>query len=345
MQLYKFKIILLYIFLINSLLSSALIAQSMDHNGANVFMYHRFDEPKYPSTNINTEVLKQHLEYLIQNKFNIININEMLNKKNSKDPFLPKTVAFTVDDAFLSFFENGWPIFKQYNIPVTLFVSTDIVEEKHWNYMSWDQLRQFIREGGSVGLHSASHEHLPQFDTDVIETDLVNSMKLIEKELKLSPKVFAYPYGEASNEIISLLQKLNIKYAFGQHSGVVHHLSNSYYLPRFALNENYGKIDRFIFSANTKPLIIDNFYPGEIFLRKNKQPKIQFDVLSEVNASEINCYDNSGGDWKDSKVSADDKMRVTLELNDPFLSGRGRINCTVKNNSEWLWFGYQFTVE
>ena len=38
-------------------------------------------------------------------------------------------------------------------------------------------------------------------------------------------------------------------------------------------------------------------------------------------------------------------MRITLELNDPFLSGRGRINCTAKNNSEWLWFGYQFTVE
>ena len=70
---------MLYIFLINLLLSSALVAQSMDHNGANVFMYHRFDEPKYPSTNINTEVLKQHLEYLIQNEFNIVNINEILN--------------------------------------------------------------------------------------------------------------------------------------------------------------------------------------------------------------------------------------------------------------------------
>ena len=345
MQLYKFKIILLYIFLINSLLSSALVAQSMDHNGANVFMYHRFDEPKYPSTNINTEVLKQHLEYLLQNEFNIVSINEILNKKNLKDPFLTKTTAFTVDDAFLSFFENGWPIFKRYNIPVTLFVSTDVVEENHWNYMSWDQLRQFIKEGGSVGLHSASHGHLPQYDINDIETDLIKSMKLIEKELGLNPKVFAYPYGEASNEIIGLLQKLNINYAFGQHSGIIHHKTNSYYMPRFALNENYGKLDRFIFSANAKPLIINNFYPSEIFLRKNKQPKIQFDVLSDIGENQINCYDNSGGSWKDTKVTADNEMRITLELNDPFLSGRGRVNCTAKNNSEWLWFGYQFTVE
>ena len=211
--------------------------------------------------------------------------------------------------------------------------------------MSWDQLRQFIKEGGLVGLHSASHGHLPQYDINDIEIDLTQSMKLIEKELGLNPKVFAYPYGEASNEIIELLKKLNINYAFGQHSGIIHHQTNSYYMPRFALNENYGKLDRFIFSAKAKPLIINNFYPSEIFLRKNKQPKIQFDVLSDIGENQINCYDNSGGSWKDTKVTADNEMRITLELNDPFLSGRGRVNCTAKNNSEWLWFGYQFTVE
>ena len=29
----------------------------------------------------------------------------------------------------------------------------------------------------------------------------------------------------------------------------------------------------------------------------------------------------------------------------PFLSGRGRINCTAKENNNWLWFGHQFTVK
>ena len=68
-------------------------------------------------------------------------------------------------------------------------------------------------------------------------------------------------------------------------------------------------------------------------------------VLYNIIDNQITCYDNSGGKWKDSKVTVDNEMRITLELNDPFLSGRGRINCTAKNNSEWLWFGYQFTVE
>ena len=76
-----------------------------------------------------------------------------------------------------------------------------------------------------------------------------------------------------------LLKELNIKFAFGQHSGVIHKNTNQYYLPRFALNENYGKIDRFIFSANTKPLIIENFLPNKILLKKNTIIQIQFEFF------------------------------------------------------------------
>ena len=127
-------------------------------------MYHRFDESKYPSTNIDTKELESHLIYLKENNFNIESINDILDKKENKKPFLRNTVGFTVDDAFLSFYKNGWPIFKKYNVPVTLFVSTDIVNESHWNYMSWEDLREFINQGGSIGLHSASHAHLTSYD-------------------------------------------------------------------------------------------------------------------------------------------------------------------------------------
>ena len=345
MQLYKFKKILLYIFCIHIVLLTNLLADSTAEGGANIFMYHRFDEPRYPSTNISTNVLEKHLLYLIDNKFNISSIDEILDKKKSQEKFLSKTVAFTVDDAFLSFFNNGWPVFKKYNVDVTLFVSTDVVNEEHWNYMSWDQLRQFIKEGGTVGLHSASHGHLPQYDILNTKNDLIKSIQLIKKELNVAPKIFAYPYGEASNEIIELLKDLGIKFAFGQHSGIIHHDTNAYYMPRFALNENYGKLERFIFSANTKPLIVSNFSPNKIFLTDDKQPEIHFDILSNISIDQLNCFDNSGGNWKDSKVDIDKNKHVTLRLKNSFLSGRGRINCTARYNSEWLWFGYQFTIE
>jgi len=344
MQLFKLKNLILYVAIFHFIFLNNLLAETEDKNGANIFMYHRFDESKYPSTNISIEQLEKHLIYLINNDFNIDSIDDILEKKSREKLFLPKTIGFTVDDAFLSFFKNGWPIFKKYKIPITLFVSTDVIDESHWNYMSWDNLREFIDEGGSVALHSASHMHMPSHDVSYIRNDLISSINAIKRELNISPKVFAYPYGEASNEIIGLLKELNIEYAFGQHSGVIHKDTNQYYLPRFALNENYGKIDRFIFSANTKPLTIKNFLPNKILLTEDRKPKIQFDLISKIDKSQLNCFSNSGGKWNKVNLEVDQDNTVTLNLNEPFLIGRGRINCTAKKGEDWLWFGHQFTI-
>ena len=126
---------------------------------------------------------------------------------------------------------------------------------------------------------------------------------------------------------------------------IIHKKTNQYYLPRFALNENYGKIDRFIFSANTKPLIIENFLPNEILLKKNTIPKIQFDLISKINNSQLNCFSNSGGKWGSVNIKVDQDNRVVLNLTEPFFAGRGRLNCTTKVDKDWLWFGYQFTID
>ena len=345
MQLFKLKNIKFYIFFFIFIFSDHVIAEILNKSSANVFMYHRFDESKYPSTNINTKELESHLIYLKENDFNIESINEILNKKENKKLFLRNTVGFTVDDAFLSFYKNGWPIFKKYNVPVTLFVSTDIVNESHWNYMSWEDLREFINQGGSIGLHSASHGHLTSYDILDVKKDLISSIEVIKKELGITPKIFAYPFGEASNDIINLLRSLKIDFAFGQHSGVIHQNSNKYYLPRFALNETYGKLERFIFSANTKPLVVKNFLPKEIYLTDNKKPKIEFDIISTINKGSLNCFSNSGGEWGNIDFSINEKNQIILNLMKPFLSGRGKINCTAKDNDNWLWFGHQFTVQ
>ena len=345
MSLYRFKNSILLFFIAYFIFLNNLFAESFNTSSATVFMYHRFDEFKYPSTNIKSEQLKKHLIFITSNKYNIITNSTILSNIESNKQFLPKTISFTIDDAFLSFYQHGWPIFKKYKIPVTLFISTDVIDELHWNYMSWDNIRSFIAEGGSVGLHSASHAHLPLKNIDQVENDLTKSMKRFKEELGFIPDVFAYPYGEASNDIQTLLKKLGIKYAFGQHSGLIHNKSDLYYLPRFSLNENYGDIERFIFLANLKPLIVENFIPNEIFLTKNSMQNIEFDILSKIDIEQLNCFSNSDGSWSSLNIDSYTKNRVSLKLDKPFLSGRGRLNCTIKKNDEWLWFGHQFTIK
>ena len=65
-------------------------------------MYHRFNESKYPSTNIQLEIFKEQLEIIENEKIQFIdpkNFEENLtqNKKERK-------ILLTIDDGLLSFY-------------------------------------------------------------------------------------------------------------------------------------------------------------------------------------------------------------------------------------------------
>jgi len=88
-------------------------------------MYHRFNEDKYPSTNISMEIFKKQIEQIKKEKINFINPNDF--KSNFNVPKSKKKILLTIDDAFTSFYQNAWPYLKEKKIPFILFVSTEAV--------------------------------------------------------------------------------------------------------------------------------------------------------------------------------------------------------------------------
>ena len=74
-------------------------------------MYHRFEENKYPSTNIKIQDFKTHLNLIEENNIKFINPKDFLNEiSNNKRQ---RKVLLTIDDGFSSFYENAWPILKE----------------------------------------------------------------------------------------------------------------------------------------------------------------------------------------------------------------------------------------
>ena len=74
-------------------------------------MYHRFNENKYPSTNIKIDVFKKHLQIIEDSNFYFLNPNDFENE--FKIPKKNKKILITIDDGFKSFYENAWPILKE----------------------------------------------------------------------------------------------------------------------------------------------------------------------------------------------------------------------------------------
>ena len=310
-------------------------------NSAVIFMYHKFGVSKYPSTNVSIEQLNSHIEEFRKQKYAMKSIDFIIDSILNDSEMPENVIGITVDDADKSFLTVGWPKFKENNIPVTLFVNTSTISNNSKSYLNWNQIRQLKKEGVTIGAHSHSHFHMPDLSIEEVVKEIETSNKIFLNELGEVPRLFAYPYGEASNEIIKLLKKYSFKVAFGQHSGVVNETSNMFYLPRFSLNEKYSEIDRVKFAATSKGLGVYDFMPSNPTITNNP-PYIGFSMLDDSLVPPLDCFifDNDGLVEKELFKFNE---RVEIRLSRKLKKGRSRMNCTTKDkNGNWRWYGHQF---
>ena len=90
------------------------------------------------------EQFNKHIKILNNPEYNMIDLETMVSAIKNKIKIPDRSVSITIDDAFLSVYENAWPIFRENGIKFTLFVSTDVIDRKLPNYMSWDQIRELM---------------------------------------------------------------------------------------------------------------------------------------------------------------------------------------------------------
>ena len=334
--------IIIILFNLNSRAEETNIKYYSDDKGILSLMYHRFDENKYPSTNIRMDIFKQQIEIIRDSKYNFYDPKDL--KKNFHVVKIDKKILITIDDAFSSFYEVAWPYLKKEKIPFILFVSTNPIGKK--GYMSWKQIKEVEKESNAyIGNHSHSHDYLVNFKEDDFIKDINTANEIFIKNLGYNPIFFSYPFGEYSGFIKNFVSK-NFKFSFGQHSGVIDINKDKYELPRFPINEKYGDLKRFKFLINLQPLQFKSLYPEEKYLTDNNNPpKFSVEFFEEQkNLNNINCFSDEGNKWEKSNVYFN-KNILNIVFREKFTFRRGRINCSLNDGGLWRWFGVQFSIE
>jgi poly-beta-1,6-N-acetyl-D-glucosamine N-deacetylase len=307
-------------------------------------MYHRFEENKYPSTNIKILDFKKQLEIINNKNIKFINAKNFENelRKNKKQ----RKILLTIDDGFLSFYENAWPILKEKKIPFILFISTR--EVGSFNYMSWDQIREISQEDFvEIGNHSHTHEYLVDVNDKIIKADIQKSINIFKEKLGKNSDFFSYPFGEYSLNFKNIIKSFGFKYAFGQHSGVIDETKDFHELPRFPINEKYGELKRFTSLTKTLPFKYKKILPEEKYLfASNNPPKVQIEFYDNIkNLKSITCYSNEGNKWRQSEIFFSNNDILQIAINEKFVGERGRINCSLRDPSGfWRWLGIQFVL-
>ena len=323
---------------------SNVIQENIEDYGIISLMYHRFEENKYPSTNIRLNDFLKHLEIIKNSNIEFVNPKNFEKELNSKRK--ERKILLTIDDGFLSFYENAWPVLKERKIPFILFVSTKEVGST--NYMSWGQIKEISKENFvEIGNHSHSHEYLVDENVEAIRSDIQKSINIFKEKLGKNSDFFSYPFGEYSISFKNIIKSFKFKYAFGQHSGVIDNTKDFYELPRFPINEKYGELKRFTTLTKTLPFKYKKILPEEKYLLASKNPpqvKIEF-VEKIKNLKSINCYSNEANKWRQSKIAFETNNVLQIFIDEKFVGERGRINCSLRDPSGfWRWLGIQFVI-
>ena len=314
-------------------------AEDEMRDSATVLMYHRFGESRYPSTNISIEQFEAHLAHLAAGNYTVLKLDDIIVRLRAGELLPDRTVAITIDDAYLSVYTKAWPRLTKAGFPFTLFVASSPIDRELSGYMSWEQIRELQSSGVTIGSQTHTHPHMHRLSDEEVRAEISTSNGRFIEELGLRPELFAYPYGEYSQFVIDAVKDAGFRAAFGQNSGIMHSADDQFQLPRFAFNEAYGTIDRLKLAVDGLPLKVRDLTPEDMVLTTNP-PLYGFTVSEEMSpVSQLRCFSNNHGKLDVTMLG----MRAEIRAPGPLTEPRARINCTMPAvDGRWRWFGRQF---
>ncbi len=176
-----------------------------------IFVYHNIvndkSEIEYDYMQTDKDTFESQIKWLLEYGYNFITYKDLQKFKNNQIKLKKHSCILTFDDGFEGVYEYAYPIAKKYNIPFTMYLITDLVDEE--GRITWQQAEE-MQNSGLVALASHSTDHV-DFTTLTAQEAVNNvneSYRIIEANLgKQDLKIFTYPYGLYTEEQVIELEK------------------------------------------------------------------------------------------------------------------------------------------
>ena len=151
---FRSSFILFLIWFVLSILPFAVCASSNIDSSANevrgdatIFIYHHFDDDRYPTTNVSLKNFTEQMAYLADNNYTVMPLTELVDLLLNKKPLPQKVAVITIDDGYKTIYSNAWPVLKKYGFPFTVFLYVEGIERGYKNYLTWEQVKEMQAAG------------------------------------------------------------------------------------------------------------------------------------------------------------------------------------------------------
>lgn len=184
-------------------------------------------------------VFDQQLATLKNNGFTSITFDELAAAFDGKTTLPPKPVILTVDDGYMDFYSNAYPILQKYQMKAISFIPTGLMGGGM--YMTWGQIEELARSPYvSFGAHSIHHYFLSKVAPSVMISEIGESKRVLEQHVGYTVNWFCYPYGGFNDAVVDAVKKAGYIGAITTMPGVWQYRSRFYYIPRYRAGNLLG---------------------------------------------------------------------------------------------------------
>ena len=309
------------------------------------FVYHRFEDDRYPSTNISALVFRGQLAFLKQNNFTVWTMGKAVDAFKNGDIIPPRTVVLTIDDGYRSFYETGLPLLQEFGYPATLYVNTANVGNR--DYFTWQDIREAQQKGIEIGCHSHAHGHFLDAASQeemksMFISDLATAQTIFSDSLGFIPDLYSYPYGEYDDLLGAMLKEAGFKSATAQYSGVLYEGTGLFEVPRFPMGGPFATLKGFIQKSQMNPIRVIEKHPKQIVMSQNP-PVMEITMYSDcINAEYLQCFVNGERNCITETQEGPDFVKLKIVSRD-LLPGRRSlytITAPAKDGRGWCWYSH-----
>ncbi len=318
-----------------------------------ILQYHHISSETPASTSVTPALFKAHLDYLNETDFTLLSLESVVTHILGKKPLPQRCAAITFDDAYRSIYEAAYPLLRRYDYPATVFVSTRGIDKKFGALMTWDQMREMSDHQIDFANHSASHSHLIRRQADEsskkwrerVVSDLREAESRLLEEVGRPTRLFAYPYGEFTPELLEIISQLGL-IGFGQQSGPAWFGSNPLVISRFNMSTRYADLAQFRMKVNTHPLpVVEKSSKSPLVSEDNNPPGLTVKLTpGRFDPQQIACFASGEGKIPISirTETSSGLISLTLKPSRPLRPGRSRYNCTAPHQQKkaYFWFSH-----
>jgi peptidoglycan/xylan/chitin deacetylase (PgdA/CDA1 family) len=106
------------------------VARYLSQKFPRILFYHRFAE-KNGWRRLGASTFERQIK-MIRKSFNIISLKNLCARLVNGDMVPPNTIVFTIDDGYQDFYYYAYPVLRKYDIPATVYITTDFIDKKIW---------------------------------------------------------------------------------------------------------------------------------------------------------------------------------------------------------------------